>query len=155
MGMNQVYVSPLASPVSKRIRARLYPADRQVPLSVSSYYRGDPTQRYVLALDTLSGAKTQPYVHDVVVSVTYRRKAYKFRVFFKRHKLLPINQAVRQLAGIDVEGDVLVVAVGKKVNIRNLRGREENRAADLALRRLMQRLTPLRTRPTFPAKMTV
>lgn len=105
---------------------------------MSTCYQEDPSQparRYLDALGTLSGARTQPYVHDIIVTVTYRRKTYTFRVFFKRHKMLSRNKAIHALANTDVRGDVLLAAVGKKVDIRNLRGGEECRAADLAVKR--------------------
>ena len=88
-----------------------------------------------MAADELREPQLQPYVHDIVVSVTYRRKVYKFRAFFKRHTRLPINQAIQNLAGVNLEGDVLVVACGKKVEVRNLRGRDERRALDIAMHR--------------------
>ncbi|THU76232.1 hypothetical protein K435DRAFT_655195, partial [Dendrothele bispora CBS 962.96] len=122
--------------VSKGVRTRVYHADRATPSSVIINYRenrAQPGRRYLLVLDAFSGARTQPYVHDVIVSVIYRRKPYKFRIFFKRHMLLPKNRAIRELTGVDIEGDVVVAAVGKKVDIRNLRGGIETKAADYAV----------------------
>lgn len=83
----------------------------------------------------LSDPKRQPYVHDSIVSVRYRRKSYTFRIFYKRHKLLPINQGLSQLAGVEMEGDVLVVMCGKRVGVRNICNALEMRAAEHAVQR--------------------
>jgi hypothetical protein len=88
-----------------------------------------------LASGLLSDPRKQPYIHDIAVSIFYRRKEYKFLIFFKRHKLLPINQSIRQLANVDFEGDLVVVAMGNKVGVRNLRGGDEGRAATHAVQR--------------------
>ena len=89
----------------------------------------------MLAADELSGQRLQPYVHDVTVTVRYRHKMFKFLVFFKRHKSLPGNRTVHSLSGMEMDGDVLLVACGKRVNVRNLRNGIERKAADLAISR--------------------
>ncbi|KAK7443824.1 hypothetical protein VKT23_015605 [Stygiomarasmius scandens] len=158
MGMNHNQIPVTTTSSFTSVRTRLYPANSSNPLTISTYFHENtshPGRRYLFALDTLTDARTQPYVHDVVVTIIYRNKTYKFRVFFKRHKLLPINRAVRRLCGVNVEGDVLLAAVGKTVEIRNLRGGDERRAADLAVKKLMNFLSPLRTRRRFPAEVSV
>ncbi|KAK7448104.1 hypothetical protein VKT23_013862 [Stygiomarasmius scandens] len=158
MGMNQNQIPVTTTSSFKSVQTRLYPANSWNALTVSTYFHENtshPGRRYLLALGTLADARTQPYIHDVVVTITYRNKTYKFRVFFKRHKLLPINQAIRRLSRVSVEGDVLLAAVGKTVEIRNLRGGDERRAADLAVKKLMRFLSPLRTRRCFPAEVSV
>ncbi|THU95288.1 hypothetical protein K435DRAFT_859673 [Dendrothele bispora CBS 962.96] len=159
MGMHQRPLSLEGKKLVKSIRARFYPHQSQNPRWMSAFYRESllqtrPAQQYVLAADELSGPRQQPYVHDIVVTLTYRRKVYKFRVFFKRHKLLPTNKSIRALCNVDVDGDVLVVACGKEVDVRNMRGKEEGRAADLAVKRLFARLDPLRGR-RLPAVLSV
>lgn len=94
-----------------------------------------PKRRFLDVLDTLSGARTQPYVHDILVTITYRRKPYTFRVFFKRHRMLRPNQAIHALANINIHGDVLLASVGKTVEIRNIRGGNESKAADIAVKK--------------------
>ncbi|KAH7872422.1 uncharacterized protein C8R40DRAFT_1052363, partial [Lentinula edodes] len=89
--------------------------------------------RFVLASDELSHPRTQSYVHDTIVSISHLGKRYKFRLFYKRHKLLPVNQAIQHLADVSLEGDVLVLVCGTKVEIRNLRS-NELRAAEKAVR---------------------
>ncbi len=118
------------------MRARIYRADDLEAQPIQVFYREDPRRphrgRYILAADELSHPKTQSYVHDSIVTIQYRRKTHTFRVFYKRHKLLPINRA---LQGLEMEGDILVVACGKKVGVRNMRGKVEERAAEQAVRR--------------------
>ncbi|KAJ3873307.1 hypothetical protein F5051DRAFT_337890, partial [Lentinula edodes] len=137
------------------IRARIYRAGRATSEPLRVFYRKDLTQlgqgRYVLAADELSHPRTQPYVHDSTVEIVHRGKRYKFRLFYKHHKLLPPNQAIQQLANVTMDGDILVVACGTKVNVRNFRNRLEVRAAEKAVRRFAQHITPFRARRRFPA----
>ncbi|KAJ3899334.1 hypothetical protein F5879DRAFT_811088 [Lentinula edodes] len=139
----------------RSVRARIYRADNPNPASIKVFYREDPLRlergRFVVASTELSHPKTQPYIHDSIVKVVHRGKQYKFRVFFKRHKSLPINQAILQLIGAPMDGDVLVVACGTKVGVKNFRTRLEARAADKAVKRFAQYIAPFRTRRTFPA----
>ncbi|KAH7874201.1 hypothetical protein F5879DRAFT_1067459, partial [Lentinula edodes] len=143
----------------RSVRARIYRANGTNSAPTRVYYREDSFQlergRFVLASAELPHPQTQPYIHDSIVKVVHRGKQYKFRVFFKRHKLLPTNQAILQLAGAPMDGDVLVVACGTKVGIRNIRGRLETRAADKAVKRFAQHIAPFRTRRTFPASVSL
>lgn len=121
-----------------RVRARLYAIGKPKPFFISTCYREDtsePGRRFLDALTTLSGARIQPYVHDIVVTLDYKRKSYSFRVFFKHHRMFQANQAIRTLANVDIHGDILLVSVGKKVEIRNVRGGDETKAADLAVKK--------------------
>ncbi|THU83948.1 hypothetical protein K435DRAFT_688532, partial [Dendrothele bispora CBS 962.96] len=119
------------------VRGRLYPADSYNARGVPVWYHENQakTERHVLAWHQLNDPRLQPYVHDIIVTTVYRRKSYKFRVFLKRHKNLPLSLSIRQLADVDVGGDIMLVACGKKVDIRNMCGRAETRAADQAVRR--------------------
>ncbi|THV01599.1 hypothetical protein K435DRAFT_853616 [Dendrothele bispora CBS 962.96] len=158
MVMNQEQIPVTATSTFRPVRTLLYPTNKPYPIIVSTNYHENsmhPGQRQLLAVDVLTGARTQPYIHDVVVTIAHRNKTYKFRIFFKRHKLLRTNRGIRRLAGVRVEGDVLLAAVGKNVDIRNLRGGEERRAANLAVKRTMKALSPLRTRRRFPAKLSL
>lgn len=94
-----------------------------------------PNRRFLDVLDTLSGARIQPYVHDILVTVTHMKKSYTFRVFFKRHRLLRPNQAIHALANVNIHGDVLLASVGKRVEIRNIRSGPESKAADIAVKK--------------------
>ncbi|KAH7874285.1 uncharacterized protein C8R40DRAFT_1047878, partial [Lentinula edodes] len=123
----------------KGIRARLYPANSLSPKTVTAHLRENtrlPTKdRFVFSGDLLSGSRLQPYIHDIVVTVRHRGTSFKYLVFFKRHKLLPPNQCIQNLQGGHINGDVLLVACGKKVSVRNLRNRLEVQAADKAIKR--------------------
>ncbi|KAJ3779030.1 hypothetical protein FB446DRAFT_630835, partial [Lentinula raphanica] len=143
----------------KGIRARLYPAQGPSPQSTVAYYKENrprygrrrPFQnRFVFASDLLSDARLQPFVHDVVVSVQFGGQTRKFRVFFKRHVRLPLNQTLQNIGVHGFEGDVLVVAFGKQAPARNLRGWMENRAADEAIKKLATKIGPVRNRSHFP-----
>lgn len=125
--------------VVRSVRARIYRANQLLGQPTQVFYREDPRHlqsgRYLLVADQLSDARMQPYVHDSIVTTNHRGKRYVFRIFYKRHKLLPMNQALQQLAGVQMEGDVLVVAVGKKVSIRNIHSSLEMRAAERAVQK--------------------
>ena len=125
--------------VVRSVRARIYRANQILGEPTQVFYREDPRQlqrgRYLLAADQLSEPRMQPYVHDSIVTTCHRGKKYVFRIFYKRHKFLPVNQALQQLAGVEMEGDVLVVAVGKKVGIRNIQSNLEMRAAERAVQK--------------------
>ncbi|KAJ3769379.1 hypothetical protein FB446DRAFT_648748, partial [Lentinula raphanica] len=140
----------------RSVRARIYRANSQTSEFTQVFYREDPRRpqrgRFVLASEELSRSSTQPYIHDCVVEVVHRRKRYKFRVFFKRHKKLPINQPILQLSNARMDGNVLVVACGTKVSVKNLGSRLEACAANKAVQRFAQYIAPrLRTRRSFPA----
>lgn len=137
--------------VVKPFRARLYPVHGASPKAVFAHYRENLPRpacgtRFVLASDLMSNPQTQPYTHDLVLTTRYQRTVYKFRVFFKRHKLLPVNQSIQSMGGGRIEGDLLVVACGRKVSVRNLRSGKEDRAADRAVKRhVVVRLYPPET----------
>lgn len=123
----------------RSVRAQHYKTNEQHPVPAQVLYCEDHRQpekgRYLLAADQLSDAKRQPYVHDCTVTTTFRRRRYAFRIFYKRHKHLPLNQAVHTVANVAMEGDVIVVAYGKRVGLRNMRSRLEMRAAQDAVQK--------------------
>ncbi|KAJ3805452.1 hypothetical protein F5876DRAFT_69781 [Lentinula aff. lateritia] len=143
--------------IVKGIRARMYRAHSASPKVVTAHFRENARQptrdRFDFAGDLLSNPRLQPYIHDVALSIRYGGKSFKFLVFFKRHKLLPPNQSVQNLGGGLVDGDVLLVACGKRVSIRNLRSGLEDRAADKAVRRFSQILDP-RIRSRLPSAIS-
>lgn len=159
----------------KPIRARLYPAHGASPKTVFAHYQANLPRpsggRFVLASDLMSDHQMQPYIHDLVLTINCRRTVYKFRVFFKRHKLLPPNQSIHTMGGGRMEGDVLLVACGRKVSVRNLRSGIEDRVADRAVKRHVFRLRTswfiwlsairlsdilaIRNRRRFPSAVTV
>ncbi|KAH7871144.1 hypothetical protein F5051DRAFT_447626 [Lentinula edodes] len=159
MGMNHIATCiPNRHTRIKGIRARLYPANSVSPKAIKAQFREDARQpsidRFVFAGDLLSEPRIQPYIHDIALTVRYCGKSFTFLVFFKRHKLLPPNQSIQNLQGGHMRGDVLVVACGKRVPIRNLRSGLEDRAADRAIKRLTEALNPIETRRRFPSTIS-
>ncbi|KAJ3797288.1 hypothetical protein GGU11DRAFT_683979 [Lentinula aff. detonsa] len=138
----------------KGIRARLYSTHSSVPRAITVHVQQDSRQpansRFVLASHHLSNPQLQSHVHDIVLTVRYRGVVFNFLVFFKRHKFLPLNRSIQNLGGREVHGDVLLVACGIRVSVRNLRSGLEDRAADRAIRLLTEALDPMGTRHSFP-----
>ncbi|KAJ3859657.1 hypothetical protein EV359DRAFT_50514, partial [Lentinula novae-zelandiae] len=144
----------------RSIRACIYRANGTNLAPTQVYYREDSFQlergRFVLASAELPHPQTQPYIHDSIVKVVHYGKQYKFQVFFKRHKLLPTNQAILQLAGALMDGDILVVACGTKAVKRFISSltRILSRIFNTAIR-FAQHIAPFRTRRTFPASVSL
>jgi len=84
----------------------------------------------------MSGMRTQPYIHDVVITVRRGRRLHRFNVFLKNHRLLPFNPTVSALVpGLLWNGDILIMKVGVAVpSIVNMRG-PDARLADFAVKR--------------------
>ncbi|KAJ3845691.1 hypothetical protein EV368DRAFT_53653, partial [Lentinula lateritia] len=143
---------------TKGIRARLYSAGSARPRAITTHVRQNITDpansRFVLASHLLAEPRLQPYIHDVTLKIRHCGKVYEFLVFFKRHKRLPLNLSVQNLGGRDVQGDILLVACGKRVSVRNLCSGLEDRAADKAIRRLTEALDPIGSRRRFPARIS-
>lgn len=85
--------------------------------------------------EAMAGMRIQPYIHDVFVVVKRGERAYRFNIFLKNHRLLPINSAVSVMVpGCQWNGDILVMKVGKVVRgVVNLRD-EDAQVADFAVR---------------------
>ncbi|KAL1657530.1 hypothetical protein EV715DRAFT_268667 [Schizophyllum commune] len=161
MGMHQKPLKKTSTLYARTLKALLYPWNEKRPKAVSVTYQGDRRHpergRYVYAGEELDHQKRQPYIHDLIVHGTYNRRQHQFRVFFKRHCRLPKNAAIRALRGATVSfnSDVLVVAMGPRNGIRNLRGVNERLAANACLRQLTRRLGDLRVRKYIPAEITL
>ena len=65
-----------------------------------------PWRRYATAESVIDGAKMQPVIHDLTLTVQEHDRFHRYRVFFKRHKHLPFNKL---FAPIGMRGDVLVM----------------------------------------------
>ncbi|KAJ3897941.1 hypothetical protein F5879DRAFT_813304, partial [Lentinula edodes] len=130
----------------KGIRARIYSASSATPRAITAHVRQNARQpantRFVLASSLLSGPRRQSYMHDITLKIQYRGIVFKFLVFFKRHKMLPLNLSIHNLGGRDMKGDFLLVACGTKVSIRNLHSGLEVRAADEAVIRYVNSRWP-------------
>jgi len=79
--------------------------------------------------------RTQPHIHDTVITVRRGRRLHHFHIFVKNHRLLPLNAAIATLApGHQWRGDILVMRAGTSVagvvNIRN----GDRRLIDYAVR---------------------
>ncbi|KAJ3765864.1 hypothetical protein FB446DRAFT_794636 [Lentinula raphanica] len=139
--------------ITKKIRARLYPANLTVPKAVMARVRHNTQRpaddRFVYASPLLSGQRIQPYIHDTVVKIRYGERNFTFLVFFKRHRRLPVNTTIQNIGGKAIHGDVLLVACGTNVSIRNLQSGIEDRAADRAVKRLTEKLNPIVNRRHF------
>jgi hypothetical protein len=77
----------------------------------------------------MDGSPFQPYVHDVYVHISYPRPML-FRVFFKRHVMLPHN------AELDLQGDIIIMRVASRnrhsvVNLRT----PDRRVADAVIQK--------------------
>ena len=78
--------------------------------------------RYPCIESTLDYPTVQPHIHDVYVVVKHGRITTTFRVFFKRHIMLPVS------GYLGVHGDVLIMRVASRsnasvVNMRSTDGR--------------------------------
>ncbi|KAJ3735869.1 hypothetical protein DFJ43DRAFT_1150635 [Lentinula guzmanii] len=155
MGMHHIATCiPDRYSTVKGIRARIYRANSTSPNSITAHFRVNTRQpskdRFVFAADLLGNPRRQTYIHDITLSIRYRRTLYKFLVFFKKHKMLPQNQSIQNLGGSPINGDVLLIACGKRVSVRNLRSGLEDRVADKAIERLSDALSPIRSQRYFP-----
>ena len=73
----------------------------------------------------LDGMKRQPYVHNCTVTIEYGVSRTQFEVFFKRHRNLPVNNA---LPGLAFRGELLITRVGRTGAVVNMRGGDASMA---------------------------
>lgn len=80
--------------------------------------------------------RTQPHIHDVVVTVYRGNRVYRFNLFLKNHRLLPLNHTLSvMMPGLQWRGDIVIMRVGvSKLHVINMRG-DDWRVADYAVRR--------------------
>lgn len=111
------------------LRGRLYSARQQSPKTVSIYATccsADPQNfRFPCLEGIIEGSHVQPFIHDIYVL----HRSTLFRVFFKRHTMLPYNKQ------LGIQGDVVVMRVASRNrhSVVNLRP-SDRRIADLILR---------------------
>src|ERR1700685_2991415 len=111
------------------IRCRLYSATctRACQVKVPTSCVAQATNRYPLPESVFDDATMQSYIHDCLVRVHEGKHAYHFRVFFKRHCHLRINQSLRWFSkGHTFRGDALVMRVGTRCHdsVVNMRDRD-------------------------------
>jgi hypothetical protein len=111
------------------IRSRLYsslrikPALVQVPTRcIRPARQGGP--RFPFAESVLFDGKIQPHVHDCIVQVCEEGQIHYFRVFFRRHRRLPVNRSLSRATPF--RGDIVIMRVGAldKLSVINMRGRD-------------------------------
>ncbi|KAL4255932.1 hypothetical protein AB1N83_014448 [Pleurotus pulmonarius] len=120
-----------------KLRCRFYASHGSKPIFTSLGARCDcGGSRYAYLESLLDDAALQPYVHDCLLTVKERNRLHRFRIFFKRHTLLPLNGAVQSLGTAAFKGDVVIarVAVRDEVSLVNMRARD-GILADFAMRK--------------------
>lgn len=120
--------------VNTTLRSRIYSPCFNAPTTILVDVRcksADPQDfRYPKVESFLDYPVLQPYVHDIYIRVRYNRTTATFRIFFKRHMLLPLNPH------LNLQGDILVMRVASQnrhsvVNMRSI----DTRLVDRALNR--------------------
>lgn len=81
--------------------------------------------------------RLQPYIHDGIVTVIYRKKETRFHIFVKNHKRLRSNRIVEGWKnGANWKGDILVMRKGLVHEFVGFRGGDAA-LADFAVKRLV------------------
>jgi hypothetical protein len=68
---------------------------------------------------TLISHKMQSYVHDILYECIVGEDIRFYRVFFRRHRRLPINKSVRHLTRLHLQGDVTIMRTDADGEVRN------------------------------------
>lgn len=108
-----------AQPSVAYLRSKLYAARETRPRIVTTPVRFDSKNQYPLAEGMLDDSRTQPYIHDCCITVYEGNFVYRYRAFFKRHCLLPVNSAIEGIGSNCVapfRGDILVMRVSMRDN---------------------------------------
>ncbi|KAJ8482676.1 hypothetical protein ONZ45_g14867 [Pleurotus djamor] len=134
-------ISPQLAPI--RLRGRYFSIDASTGqdclITVDREEDNPQSCRYPFVEGVMKDATgspyrvVQPYVHDIYLRSTIRRKKVVYRVFFKKHKRLPPNQA---LAGVLGEVVILRVAARNMDSVVNLRPSDKAVVDRLATRLL-------------------
>lgn len=102
------------------LRARLYSPRLNHPTNISIHAHcttSNPQNiRYPCVESVMDGSPLQSYIHDIYVRVS-RPRPVLFRIFFKRHIMLPHNTK------LNLQGDIIIMRVASRnrhsvVNIR-------------------------------------
>ena len=64
----------------------------------------------------MDGCRLQPYVHDCVVTLKIGRRVHTYRIFFKNHKFLPVNQSILEASHERFKGDILVMSMNSSAD---------------------------------------
>lgn len=128
----RIFTDIISQSKNSFIRGRLYSTGRQSPSNILVHTRSSCPKlqlpRFPCVESIMGGGRTQAHVHDVVVSVTNGPYRARYRVFFKRHVLLPPNGV------LDLRGDVVVMRMGSQdpSSVVNLRS-SDSRAIDFVV----------------------
>lgn len=80
------------------------------------------------------GLPIQPFIHDCLVVVRDGRRSHKFRIFCKNHCSLPINSAIGNIGNARWHGDIIVMRLGQKGSVVNMRGRADAKLSDFLVK---------------------
>jgi hypothetical protein len=81
--------------------------------------------------------RLQPYIHDAIVTIIYRKKETCFHIFVKNHKRLKANRIVEGWKnGGSWRGDILIMRKGLVHEFVGFRGGDAA-LADFAVKRLV------------------
>lgn len=118
-----------------KMHGRLYQATSNRPVTKVIHTQNNAIGR-ALRLDLiLAGSKLQPYIHDAVVEVSYRKTLTKFHIFAKNHKRLPPNKIVNKWNnGNTWRRDILIMRKGVLHEFVSMRSGDAS-LADLAVKR--------------------
>ncbi|KAF8951227.1 hypothetical protein BDZ97DRAFT_1626701, partial [Flammula alnicola] len=91
------------------VRARLYSVLLANPIFIPVLTRTAGHHRFPIMEEAFSGMRTQPHIHDVIVTVQWRGRWYRFHIFVKNHRLLPMNPTVSAMVpGCQWNGDIVI-----------------------------------------------
>ena len=99
------------------LRSRLYAAHNTRSYMVTTPVRFDKTSQYPLVEGMLDQSRLQPYIHDCLITVYEGPYKYNYRIFFKKHCLLNINKAIKQIGDdgdAQFRGDILIMRISTR-----------------------------------------
>ncbi|KAJ7037647.1 hypothetical protein C8F04DRAFT_1256866 [Mycena alexandri] len=138
MGNNRSFIPTSRPSKNSFLRARLYSTTRPSPSHILVHtrsFRKPKLPRFPCVESIMGGARTQAHVHDVFVSIINGQYRATFRLFFKRHQLLPQNGV------LDLRGDIVVMRMGSqdRASVVNLRS-SDSRAVDFLVAQMLPHL---------------
>ncbi|KAF9523952.1 hypothetical protein CPB83DRAFT_774687, partial [Crepidotus variabilis] len=112
---------------------------RNISVDTREMRKQMPHTRCALPESFFADSAIQPYIHNCIVTVHYRRRINRFMIFFKQHLKLQQNIAIQQLLGRPpvLRGDAVVMRVGKVHPYVHMRGRD-GRLMDRILKRCVK-----------------
>lgn len=83
--------------------------------------------RYPCVESVMDGSLLQAHVHDIYVRVPRQPRSILFRVFFKRHAMLPRD------SNLNLQGDIVIMRVASrnKQSVVNMRSSDRHLADDV------------------------